>query len=261
MNQSHDPGPRRWGAGLQPILETRQAINELEPGDEIEDLLLDLIEHGWRVRELVPDCVGLSLAAIERGVTLTLVASDREIALLDALQYLDTGPCVEAAHAPRVVTFERDQVLADADPDWESNWRVFAEATAAVGVRSTLTLPILVDAAAVGSINLYASTRRAFEGLHDQVAAIFLAWAPGAVSNADLSFATRDQARRAPQILREGIRADAAVGLLVAALDIDEREARRRLYDAAVRAGVAAAEVAEVILDLMGRPGAPPRRA
>jgi GAF domain-containing protein len=259
MNQSQGTGPRRWGEGLQPIPETRQAINELEPGDEIEDVLLDLIEHGRHVRELVPDCVGVSLATVERGVTLTLVASDRDIALLDALQYLDAGPCVEAATAPGVVTFERDEVSSDAD--WESEWRLFAEGTSAAGVRSTLTLPILADGNAIGSVNLYAATPRAFEGLHEQVAAIFQAWAPGAVRNADLSFATREQARQAPRILRDAVRVDAAVGLLVAALGINEWEARRRVYDAAGRAGVTAVQLAKFVLSLLGSTDTPPGNA
>ena len=110
----------------------------------------------------------------------------------------------------------------------------------------------------VGSISLYAATPRAFEGLHDEVAEIFRAWAPGAVSNADLSFTTREQAREAPRILREAARIDAAVGLLVSALDLPESEARRRLHDAAVRGRVEVVQFAEALLGLLGRPDAPP---
>lgn len=257
MNPPHDPENRRYGDGLQPLPETREAIDELDPADGMEDLLLELLGQGRRVRELVPDCVGLSLSTIARGVTLTLVASDRDIALLDAVQYIDAGPCVESVSAGRVVAYEPDE--EGPDTDLEARWALFAEATSAVGVRSTLTLPILGDAGVVvGSVNLYAASPRAFDGLHDQVAAIFSAWASGAVRNADLPFTTRDTARRAPRILRDAARVDAAVGALLTVLQIDETEARIRLHDAALRAGVDEVQIAEFLLGLLHRPDAPP---
>lgn len=252
MNRPNRPGSRRWDDDMQPIPETRRAIDELEPDDEVEDLLADLLEKGRRVRALVPDCVGLSLATVAQGVTLTLVASDRDIASLDSFQYPDDGPCVDAVASPRIVTFD----TAEPDVSWEGRWRLFAQASAAIGVRSTLSLPILVENEVVASVSLYAASARAFDGLHDQVSAVFLAWAPGAVSNADLSFTTRDQARDAPRILRESARIDAAVGLLVSALQLDEGEARRRLHDAALRAGVEEAQLAEALLNLFNGPDA-----
>src|SRR5690349_13315620 len=88
---------RRWGQGLQPLPESWTAADELEPDDELDLLLETLIVQGRRVQELVPDCIGLSLAVLSQGVTLTLVASGRDIALLDAIQYLHSGPCVRAA--------------------------------------------------------------------------------------------------------------------------------------------------------------------
>jgi hypothetical protein len=249
MTPRKDPAWRRWGEGLQPLPETREAIDELEPVEEIDDVLEDLLERGRRVRELVPDCVGLSLAITRHGVTLTLVASDLDIAILDALQYLDSGPCVESAASEEVVTFDQD------DP--EEQWQLFADATAAAGVRSTLTLPILAEPERVGevagSVNLYAASPRAFDDLHEEVAEVFSAWAPGAIRNADLSFATRELARKAPQILRNAAKVDVAVGLLLAAFDLEEQEARRRLRDAAVRGGVEEVKLAEALLDLLGR--------
>src|SRR4051812_19077785 len=106
MTDQHSRNRRSADWGLQPLPETRDAINELEPVGEEEDLLEQLLEQGRRVRELVPDCVGLSLAWLADQITFTLVASDLEIALLDGLQYVDDGPCVAAVHAERVVTFD-----------------------------------------------------------------------------------------------------------------------------------------------------------
>jgi alkylhydroperoxidase family enzyme len=257
MNDSNDNGRRRFGNGLEPLPETLAAIDELEPLVDVEDLLIELVDQGRQVRSLVPDCVGLSLATLARGVTLTLVASDRDIALLDAVQYLDTGPCVEAAEEARTVAFDPED--RDSDEDAEEQWRLFAEATSAAGVRSTLTLPIIgPDASVMGSVNLYAASPAAFDGVEDELGTIFSAWAPGAVRNADLSFTTRDTARQAPGILRDAARIDAAVGVLLTILGIGEQDARSRLRDAAVRAGVEQRQIADLVLRLSTTPDASP---
>jgi len=78
--------------GVEPISETREAIEEFGPFAVDEDLLEELGKKGERVRAVVPDCVGFSLAMEAYGVTFTLVASDEEVAVLDALQYIDGGP-------------------------------------------------------------------------------------------------------------------------------------------------------------------------
>ena len=228
---------------MSPIPETREAIDELEPLAD-DDLLEALLDRGRRVRVLVPDCVGLSLAMSEHGVTFTLVASDDEIAVLDAVQYLQDGPCLLTARGDRPRSFDREDFTDEFD------WELLARATAAVGVRSTLTLPIFEGPDVRGSVNLYAASRQAFEGLHGQVAEIFAAWAPGAVSNADLSFETRRLAARAPALLRAAAKVATAVGILSAALEQDEDQARRTLRDAAAQAGVTELRLAEALLHL-----------
>jgi GAF domain-containing protein len=254
MTPMRDPGSEPWREGLHPLPETREAIDELEPSGEVDDVLQDLLESGRQIRDLVPDCVGLSLATTAHGVTLTLVASDHEIALLDALQYVDSGPCVDAVAAEQVITFDRDGPRpAESAPDWEDRWQLFALATAAAGVRSTLTLPLLDDDQVVGSVNLYAASTGAFDGLHAEIADILSAWAPGAVLNADLPFSSRERARQAPRILKNAAKVEVAIGLLLASLDLDEHEARRRFYDAAGRGGVEDVRLAEVLVELLGQ--------
>ncbi|MDQ3485621.1 MAG: GAF domain-containing protein, partial [Actinomycetota bacterium] len=223
---------------MEPIPESRQALDELGPYGVDEDLLEQLVVAGEQVRALVPDCVGLSLASLEHGLTFTLVASDREFAVLDAVQYLAGGPCVESVRAERVVACNQASLLD------EGAWHLFAKATAAAGVASTLTLPILARARVVGSVNLYAASAEAFSGHHQAIARIFDAWAPGAVVNADLAFDTRRAAERAPHHLREQTQIEVAAGVIAALHDIDVDAARRELRDAALRAGVSEARFA-----------------
>jgi GAF domain-containing protein len=229
---------------MEPIRQTSEAIEEFGPFLERgEDLLEQLREMGRKVREIVPECVGLSLASRESGVSFTLVASDEFIAALDGLQYLDGGPCVSAVEEERVLQFPDDEVLD------EGTWQLFSRGTAAASVASTLTLPILVDGEVTGSVNLYAASADAFYGHHEELAAVVGGWAPGAVANADLSFSTRRTAEDAPRVLFEEMRLQVAVGILVATWDISVEAALERLQDAAARAGIPETDMARTIID------------
>ena len=119
---------------MEPIPETIEIDEEFGPFADA-DLLPQLRERSTHVRALVPDCVGITLASRVHDVTLTLVATSGEIAVLDAVQYLSGGPCVDALDADRVMTYPAGDDVLD-----EQQWHDFALATAAASIRSTLTL-------------------------------------------------------------------------------------------------------------------------
>jgi GAF domain-containing protein len=234
---------------VEPIPETADAIEEFGPfmpGDG--DGLSEIKAMADRVRRVVPECVGMSLAMISSGVTLTLVATDEEIAALDGVQYATDGPCVRGVDVERVVEYRASDVLD------EDTWRIFAEATAAVGIASTLTLPVLEGDEVIGSVNLYASAAEAFSGREEAVAAVVGGWAPAAVKNADLGFATRRTAQEAPAFLRDDMRIQIAVGIIVASEGGDPETARERLRQAAERAGVSESAVARRIIGRLSLP-------
>jgi hypothetical protein len=237
------PGGSPWSTSLQPLPETRQALAELV-SLEAPDLDDRLVELGRLARNVVPDLVGLSLSVIQDGVTLTLVAPNEVLAALDATQYLDGGPCVEAVEHPQA-PIEADM----ANPLDEERWSLFASASAAAGVASTLSMST-VDAVGqmTGGINLYASTQHAFGGLHEILAATLGASAEGIVTDADLGFATRERARAAPAVLLAQADIETAVGLLAAYYDVGVEEANRRLLESARQAGVDPAVVARVLI-------------
>jgi GAF domain-containing protein len=229
---------------VRPIAATVEAVDELDPHLDDGTMLARLVDMGDRVRALVPQAVGLSIASIDQGISFTVVATDDEIAVLDAMQYVEDGPCVAA------VDLEQGLATSAADLFDERSWRLFALATSAAGVRSTLTLPVVVAGRVRGTVNLYAATDHAFDGHHAELARICGAWAPGAVANADLAFTTRRTAEEAPGILRADARVESAVGFLAATLGIGYGEARERLCAAAARAGVAPHRLATAILRL-----------
>jgi GAF domain-containing protein len=226
---------------MVPIPETVQAIDDLDPIGEI-DLVAELGLLADLAQEIVPDLVGVSIARLDHGLTFTVVATDAEIAVLDGIQYLAGGPCVDSAHINQPVGFDNDDALD------EDRWSLFAQATAAHTVRTTLTLPLMTDGQVVGTVNLYAASRRAFAGHRDELADIFGAWAAGAVANADLAFTTRSEAQAAPDLVRKQFVIDMATGLTASQLGIGVEAAAARMRDAASRAGVSMSDLAQEIL-------------
>ena len=112
---------------MEPIPESLRAAEELDPGvDEIQ-LLDELRTHSERVTQLVPDCLGMSVAIKDLGVTLTLVSTSRQAAVLDAMQYLNSGPCVEAAEQGDVLACTGDELLS------EASWLLFSRSATGVG--------------------------------------------------------------------------------------------------------------------------------
>jgi GAF domain-containing protein len=228
---------------MEPIPETAEAVEQYGPFlYEDGDLLEQLVVIGDQVAERVPECVGLSVSLIEHDVTFTLVATDAAVASLDAVQYVDGGPCIDAIQEHHAVAF-------GVDPLQEDEWQIFASATAARGIASTLSLPIVREGRTIGGFNLYASSQHAFDGKHEPVAGILGAWAGGAITNADLSFGTREMARRAPLLLRESTDQAIAVGLLARSRGIEAEEAEELLRDSAVRAGVSLSRLVGLMIE------------
>ena len=74
---------------------TQEAFDEyLDQADP--DLERSLMTMSDSVTRIVPECVGMSLTLYDEDITFTLVASSLAFAEIDAMQYIDGGPCVWA---------------------------------------------------------------------------------------------------------------------------------------------------------------------
>src|SRR4051794_41163691 len=239
MDTKHPAGGR---GPVEPIPQTREVLEQLLRVGE-NDVPTRLLQMSRRAVEIVPECVGMSLALLQHGLTFTLASSSETIAGLDAVQYLDGGPCIDGAADGGEI--EVDDLLG------EKAWQMFAEASAAAGIRSSLTLPILdSDGAVLGTVNLYGSTPDAFEGRVDDLARALGASAAKAVSNADLSFSTRLAAAEAPQRFAEQNEVNIAVGIIAASQGVNAATAAERLRAAAARAGITEVQAARAVRGL-----------
>lgn len=242
--------PCGWDAAGPASVE-RRGVREAHP--QIVEALRELARQGEgslgadldtmasRVRAVAPELIGLSLGVIEDGLTLTLVASTEQLAALDAVQYLDGGPCLAAEdHAAPLDVSIGD--LLD-----EGRWQLYERAGAAVGVASSLSLPIMDSDRVVGGVNQSASAADAFAGLHEAVPEAVRSDAALAVANADVSFWTLKQAMEAPERVRESGDINVALGIIAAAHGVNIPIAQERLCNAAARAGITAAQAAMAI--------------
>jgi NarL family two-component system response regulator LiaR len=232
-----DPGP---GPGDRRLPTPRRAPGVTPSPERLADVGAEFARRAARVTTLVPQCLGMTLASTERDVSFTVVASSPEVAALDAVQYLSSGPCVTAAEAGRVLTCRRDELAQ------VPTWGPFAEATAAAGVSSTLSLPLARDGKVVGTVNLYGATDDAFEASQEAVAAEFEDWAPRAASEARLP-ERRVTVENMAQHLDDDLDIKAATSRLARERTISLHRARQQLDDAAHRAGVTKAELARTV--------------
>jgi GAF domain-containing protein len=228
---------------MEPIPETVEALQELTRlGDET--VARTLLRMSRAIERIVPEIVGVSVS-VNGNLTFTMTATNGPVAALDGVQYLAGGPCEDTLRTGEPQSYRKGD---DVD---ENRWQMFARATAAAGVGSTLSLPILTDDGSVAAgINMYASTPDAFQGHHEELAAACGAWAGGAITNADMGFATRFQAAEAPELLRAQNVVDRAVGVLMSERAISAEEAREELRTTAQRAGITDAQMARAILGL-----------
>jgi len=231
---------------MEPLPETFEALQRLTMYGDTE-VAAELVRIGRQVHEVVPATVGVSLSVPADRFTFTLVADGDLASQLDAAQYLDDGPCVEAQTTGEVLETNRTSLLD------EGRWLLFARASAALGVGSSLSLPVLDEGQVVAGVNLYASTEDAFAGHHEELAAICRAWAPGAVTNADLAFSTRLEAVATPARMREQTLVDQAVGILAESQHLHTSAAADRLREAAALAGISQSQAAQTVIQVMSR--------
>lgn len=229
---------------MQPLPETRAAVEQLNALVDGLDLLQGIGILSDVATALVPSVVGVSLTVVVDGDPFTVTSTSDAMGVLDASQYLDGGPCLEAAELEAGVV-NVDDVLD------EERWQLYRHATSAHGVRASLSLPLGgAGGRTPGAINLYSSEAGAFRGKEQLLAEVFQTPADEFVTNADLSFMTRDLARRLPEDLAAKAKLDRAAGMLVGLLGWPVDEARERLRSAADQARTPLDQVVELIVAL-----------
>jgi transcriptional regulator with GAF, ATPase, and Fis domain len=184
-----------------------------------EDDLLTLLQRVAAVAQEVIDGADSTGVTIDLGGrTYTAVHTDERTLRVDEEQYdAGEGPCL---HSSR----NRTTVLVDCD-DAMARWPRFAAAAHEEGIYSFLAAPLFTSERTLGSFNLYARSRRAFDSLDAEILDLLTV----AVSRAIGDFARFRSARDAAEAIQRALHTRAPIeqakGVLMAIHGIDADQA------------------------------------
>jgi len=125
-----------------------------------------------QVVDLSAEAVGAEMAGLtirdDRGRPSTVVYTDRMVPEIDQTQYdWDRGPCLDASRTQQVLEIE--------DTRLDERWPEFAAEAQRHGVRSSLSIPVVVAADGLGALNFYDGTPSFFDADKHRTANLFAA--------------------------------------------------------------------------------------
>jgi GAF domain-containing protein len=201
--------------------DTRSADGELlallAAGGDLNSFLGDLVHLAARQVQHAEAC-GLTLTRDGSGVT---VASTGQLAdRADERQYeVDAGPCLESMRTGSVVRVD--------DMATEERWSPYPARAAQLGVRSSLSLPLVVEGRSSGALNLYATQPEGFSAEDEATAARWAEQATGALA---VALRIADSDSRAESLLG-GLDTRTTIGQAVGLLMAQERCTSEQAFD------------------------------
>ncbi|SHN84122.1 GAF domain-containing protein [Geodermatophilus obscurus] len=189
----------------------------LASGGDLESFLGDLVSLAAR-QVVSAEACGLTLSRDAAGVT---VASSGPLAQrADERQYeVDTGPCLEAMRTGTVVRVT--------DMATEERWTPYPARAAELGVRSSLSLPLVVEGRSSGALNLYATEPGVFTAADEAAAA---RWAEQITGALTVALRLADSIERADALVG-GLDTRATIGRAVGLLMAQERCTADQAFD------------------------------
>jgi GAF domain-containing protein len=169
--------------------------------------------------ETLPHVVGSGVTLVDAdGHKVTAAASDPVVAQADALQYeLDEGPCLAAWRDRAIVRID--------DVETDPRWPQWSGQAAVLGMRATLSAPLVAGDRALGALKVYANKAAAFGGRDEYLLSMFAAQAAILVANVQ----TYESARKVSENLKAALRTREVIalakGILIARDGSDEETA------------------------------------
>lgn len=196
-----------------------------------------------RARAVTAGCRWVTLGRLDQGLLHTVAATGSVPAALDAVQYLDGGPCVMSPlYGTRV-----EARLADSDE--ASPWGLLGLSAGSAGVGSVLSLPVTDDGVVVGALTLYDSRGDALEGHEQQLADLCAGLAVDGLRRAEQTPAQRLANALAPERARDQNSIDWAISLVARLVDADPADASDSFRRAATRAGMSDSALAAHLIE------------
>ena len=231
-------------APLARLITTAEAIEGLRDLFAAEEPLDDI---AGRVAETavaaIPYADAVSITVLSWPDARTAASTHERALELDRQQYASgRGPCLKAA-------WQRTPVRAVIGEEHQ-RWPEFVEAAQRVGIRASLSVPLLIGGTGheeqelVGSLNIYSQTATAFDPFDAALMRLYTVAAGQAISNAGRWQNSRETVTQLEKALLSRSDIDMAKGALIALHGCDPGEAFARLVDESQRRNIKVRDVA-----------------
>jgi GAF domain-containing protein len=186
----------------------------------------------------------------EGGITLldregprTAAATSEAARKVDDLQYSseDGGPCLDAYRQQRLLRIE----CTSEEPRWPG----FARAAAAAGIKSTMSVPLVVGGDGLGAINIYCRKAHGFTKTDEVLATSFASHASVALANARMYWRAQRLAGQLEEALATRGVIEQAKGILMAKRGCSAEEAFQLLVGMSQRAHIKLHDVASKLVE------------
>ncbi len=181
---------------------------------------MQLVEETLALSQPLLGAAGATITAVSAGGPKTIASSSSQLTAIDEAQYrLGAGPCLEAVTGTIVTV---DDFAAD------SRWPSVAEAAAAAGVQSSVSVPMR---AVNGSLNVYEAGTGSHGSDQIQLAAALARQLETALVSIEMHRRTAVVAEQLTEALSSRAEIEQAKGILMARNGIDADSAFAQLRD------------------------------
>ncbi|WP_206055182.1 GAF and ANTAR domain-containing protein [Nocardia sp. CS682] len=173
----------------------------------------------------IPGTTGSGVTLLDQqGERVTAAATDTTVEQADAAQYrLGEGPCLAAWAERRVVRID--------DLHTDDRWPRWAATAAQLGLRSSLSAPLVAGKTALGALKVYAAQPNSYGPDHEHWLTLFATQAAILLANVR----TAQDVEHASELLKKSLRGREVValakGIIMASDGVDERGAFLKLAD------------------------------
>lgn len=149
-------------------------VNILFPESTYGNVLQHVVDTA---RECISGASMAGMTLLDRFGPTTAVATSVAAQRVDEIQYeFNSGPCLDAY---------RRQVINKIDStETDERWPEFCRGAFKEGIRSTLSLPLVINGDGIGALNLYSQQDSGFDELDERIGIVFGAHASITLANA-----------------------------------------------------------------------------
>lgn len=188
---------------------------------------------------------------LERAGKAYTAAYTGELAMqADERQYgLDAGPCLDAGRG--------GELFHIVDMRAEDRWPEYAELALKAGVMSSLSIPLPIQEATYGALNIYSRTPAAFDEGDIAAGRAFASYAAIAVANAETHVSTAELAQQLQTAMVSRAVIEQAKGIIMAQRRCTAEEAFEVLVRGSQRENVKLRDLATRIVAKVAEPNGP----